>query len=195
MLQIKRFPLFKNNMDVLQNISADTSSLGIIFYVTDSQLPAVNYDRVKDEYTKQFHLSNEVAYSVDALLNIDGTPTFVEFKNGKVQGEQGNIKNKVRDSLLMLCDITKKQISYTRAKMDFILVYNADKNPMTTYEESVIRKEYGLSGTSGSLEYICKQLFNLSKREFIRFNMEPLRGMYFKEVHTFTSDQFREFLS
>ena len=194
MLQLKRYPLFKDNMDVLKNLSVDNSSPHEKRYVTDSQLPAVNFDRVKDVYTRQLHISNECACSVDALLNIHGTPTFVEFKNGIVQNEQGNIKNKVRDSLLILCDVTGKHISYTRNSMDFILVYNAVRNPMTPNEESLAHEACGLQKPSGSLEYICQQISRLSKQEFVRFNMKPLRGMYFKEVHTFTIDQFHEFL-
>lgn len=194
MLQLKRYPLFEENLDVLKNLSIDTSSLHEKQYVTESQLPAVNFDRVKDAYTRRLHISNECACSVDALLNIHGTPTFVEFKNGKVQSEQGNIKNKVRDSLLILCDVTGKHISYTRSSMDFILVYNAIRNPMTPQEESMAKDACGLQKPGGSLEYICQQISRLSKREFVRFNMEPLRGMYFKEVHTFTIDQFQKYL-
>ena len=73
-------------------------------------------------------LSEECAASVDALLETDENIAFVEFKNGKVNNR--NIKDKIRDSLLLFCDLTKQTISDTRKNLDFIVVYNEEKNPL-----------------------------------------------------------------
>lgn len=56
----------------------------------------------------------------------DNSIAFVEFKNGRVKNQ--NVKNKLRDSLLIFLDVTGKTISYTRKHADFIVVYNAEEN-------------------------------------------------------------------
>lgn len=186
MLQLGRYSILKNHIDTLHNLSADNGSSQQVEHVTDSQVLAVGFDQVKDEYTRNLHITNESSDSVDALLNIRGVPTFVEFRNGVIENKK--IKNKARDSLLILCDITNKHIAYTRRHMDFILVYNATKNPMSTSERGRLSEE------KSSLEYICNQITKLADDKFVRFGMERLRVMYFKDVYTFTNQEFEEFL-
>ena len=119
MLQLGRYSILKNHIDTLHNLSADNGSSQQVEYVTDSQVLAVGFDQVKDEYTRNLHITNASSDSVDALLNIRGVPTFVEFRNGVIENKK--IKNKARDSLLILCDITNKHIAYTRRHMDFCI--------------------------------------------------------------------------
>lgn len=193
MLQLKRYKIFRDNVDTLHNLSVDNSKPPRKEFVTNSQLLAVGFDHVKDEYTRKLNITNASSDSVDALLNIRGVSTFIEFKNGKIV-EKKKIRNKARDSLLILCDIANKHIGYTRQDMNFILVYNAAKNPMTTDERQMISEDYGLEPGNGSLEYICLQLTKLSKKRFVRFGLELLQTMYFKDVYTFTKKEFEDFL-
>ena len=93
--------------------------------MTESQIEAVNFDKFKTKYTNDLRLSEECAASADALLQTDTGLAFVEFKNGKVNNR--NVKDKIRDSLLLFCDFTQKTISYTREHVDFIVVYNEER--------------------------------------------------------------------
>lgn len=186
MLQLGRYKIFRRHIDTLHNLSADNSMPPIVEYVTDSQKQAIGFDHVKDEYTRNLHITNESSESVDALLNIRGVPTFVEFRNGKISDKK-KIRNKARDSLLILCDIANKHISYTSQNMDFILVYNAVKNPMSTTEQRSLEE-------NGSLEYICNQVKKLANGRFVRFGMELMSVIYFKNVYTFTKVEFDDFL-
>lgn len=194
MLQLNRYKIFNANVDTLHNLSVDNSTPPREEFVTGSQLLAVDFDHVKDEYTRNLHITNESSDSVDALINIRGVSTFVEFRNGKIV-EKKKIRNKARDSLLILCDIANKHIGYTRQYMNFILVYNAAKNPMTTDERQMISEDYGLEPGNGSLEYICRQLTKLSNKKFVRFGLELLQTMYFKDVYTFTKKEFEVYLN
>lgn len=194
MLQLNRYKILRDHIDTLHNLSADNGTPPRVEYVTDSQVLAVCFDHVKDEYTRNLHITNESSDSVDALLNIHGVSTFVEFRNGKITDKK-KIRNKARDSLLILCDIANKHISYTRKHMDFILVYNATKNPMSTDERQILSENYGLKPGNGSLEYICRQLTKLSNKNFVRFGVERLRVMFFKDVYTLTKKEFEDFLN
>ncbi len=126
-IRIKDFPIFRNHLSTLAKTSVDTSE-GNPVQMTDSDLPAINFDDVKTEYTNKLGLSNQVAASCDALVLGDKT-YLIEFKNGKLAGLMKDVKIKMKDSLLIYCDITKKTISDTRKDMEFILVYNADNAP------------------------------------------------------------------
>lgn len=193
MLQLGRYKIFTDHIDTLHNLSADNGIPPRVEYVTGSQVRAVGFDRVKDEYTRQLHITNESSESVDALLNIRGVPTFIEFRNGFIKDKK-KIKNKARDSLLILCGIANKNINYTRRYMDFILVYNAAKNPMSTTEHCTVSGESRMVTNDNSLDYICRYITKLSKGSFVRFGLERLRVMYFKDVYTFTNNEFEDFL-
>ena len=106
---IARFSYFTNNISTLKETSKDTSKVslgGIEQYLTDVQTNVINFDAVKTEYTNKLGLSNSCACSVDALIVLDGKLAFIEFKNGKVVSR--DLRLKVKDSLLIFCDITGK---------------------------------------------------------------------------------------
>ncbi len=122
------YALFADHKSTLKECSGDNSDGSTIKFMTESQIEAVNFDKFKTKYTNDLRLSEECAASADALLQTDTGLAFVEFKNGKVNNR--NVKDKIRDSLLLFCDFTQKTISYTREHVDFIVVYNEEKNPL-----------------------------------------------------------------
>ena len=70
-------------------------------------------------------MSEDRAASVDALVVKGDVIVFIEFKNGKVNNR--NVKDKIRDSLLIFNDITEKNLTYTRNKAELIVVYNEER--------------------------------------------------------------------
>ena len=121
------YDVFSDYKSTLKECSKDNSDPKNVKFMTESQLEVINFDGIKTKYTNDIALSEICAASVDALLQMDEDLAFVEFKNGKV--DKRNVKDKARDSLLMLCDLMKRTISYTREHLDFIVVYNEERNP------------------------------------------------------------------
>lgn len=175
--------LFSNNRSTLKEISKDNHNQRKIKYMTTSKLEAFDFDEVKNAYSKMLGLPSTTPNSVDSLVMISGQLTFVEFKNGKMKYAKRSIQYKVRDSLLVLCDIIKKDISFTRENINFILVYNEKKNLNSKH-----------SPLSPSRAAIGKYFSHKGGQEMIRFGLEKFEKLYFKQVHTYTETQFNEYL-
>jgi hypothetical protein len=131
-------------------------------------------------------LSEDVAKSADAIINSKKGLVLIEFKNGSVNNR--DVKDKVRDSVLILCDIIKCNISYIRENIDFILVYNETKNPLP---KQIIK---GIVQESHSRTFISKKLAQKGKQEFVLFDLDRYKKFLFKEVHTYTQEEFEEYL-
>lgn len=178
--------IFTNNSSTLKKISRDDSDKEKIEYMTESERPAVDFDAVKTEYTNSLNLSEENADSVDGMFEANGSLVFVEFKNGNMKNEKAKVKSKIRDSLLIFCDITKTRIDDTRKIAEFILVYNLNKNPLPNQLKKQSVQE------SQSRVNIAKYLCQKAGKEFIRFDLERFQTLYFKAVHTYSKDEFEK---
>ena len=185
MIEIDKYTIFSENRETLQELSKDDSDKNNVKYMTDSKTMAVDFDKAKTIFTNNLSLSEEVADSVDAILQTDKGIFFIEFKNGRMRNEKAKVKSKIKDSLLMFGEITCTTIADTRKEIEFILVYNEEKNPAPHQ-----RKEYA----SPSCISIGKILHKKAKEEFIRFDLERNKGLYFKDVHTYTEEEFRNFI-
>jgi hypothetical protein len=183
MIDVKSISILNESISTLKETSKDDheDKNRNIEYMTSSELSAVNFDKVKDEYIKDLSVP-EALKSCDALYyNNSKEDYLIEFKNGKV-GKQ-DIRLKITESLLVLTDIINQDISYTRKNLSFILVYNETKYPLTVDEKCKIQD-------SQSREYIGKSVSEKAKDEFIRFNLSRFKRLYFKDVYTVTKDEF-----
>lgn len=147
----------------------------------------VDFDEVKTKYANGLGKSEEIAKSVDGLMYLDNLYFMVEFKNGNIQNEKSKIRDKIRDSLLIFNDIVDKNISFTRKNMEFILVYDSEKNPMQNEEKK------NLSALNSRVR-IGKYFAKKAKKEFVRWGFESFAGLYFKNVHTYDIDEFKDLL-
>ena len=187
MININNYKFFKNNLSTLKEISKDDSET-IVEYMTESILPVVNFDGVKTEYLKSFHLSDELAKSCDGLLCFNDKDIFIEFKNGK-NIKPPEIAIKIKESLLLLTAIiTPNEIAEIKNKGIFILVYNKDKNPITTQE--IKQKDIEEAPSS---QYIKQYIFKKSGKEFIRYGLEKFER-YFNKVHTYCQEDFEKYI-
>lgn len=125
---ISDIEFFPENITTLNKTSKDGDN---VEYMTESEVTVINFDAVKEAYFKSFgsHI-NVCPCSVDALvLQNNGRWAFIEFKNGVIDSkERRNIRLKIKSSLLILCDIVKVNLDFTREKLDLYLIYNHDKN-------------------------------------------------------------------
>ena len=166
MINLDDYPILRNNKDTLKELSKDDSDISNIKYMTESNSMAVNFDKVKRIYVNTLGLSEESATSVDGLTKNNTDLLFIEFKNGEVKNR--NVKDKIRDSLLLFCDITNTDISYTRQHAQFILVYNEEKNPLPN--------QYKKSCTQPSKSSLFKNtpLISSSETIFVRPSVQSI---------------------
>lgn len=95
-----------------------------------------------------------------------------------------DVRKKVFDSLLILTDIIQKGISYTRIHMDYILVYNEDKN------KDVVTEPKTRVQSSGARDQIAKGFMNLGHANYIKYGLEIFKNYCFLNVYTYTEEEF-----
>jgi len=187
MINLEQYPLFAENKATLKQTSMDDSIKDEIQYMTESQMEVIDFDMVKRHYANSLGCSEECAASVDALFTANNDRiVFVEFKNGKVNNR--NIKDKLRDSLLIFSDVTRKTASYTREHADFIVVYNAEKNSGAVKQQ---QKELPVSPSRVAIgNWVCAK----AKEELVLFDLGKYAPIYYRMVHTYSRKQFEEYL-
>ena len=154
------------------------------FYMTNSNMCVVDFDKVKECYTKPLDLKN-IPASVDAIVVKPDALTFIEFKNGKLDNKEiHKIQKKIYDSILIFSDITGSTISKTRKNTDFILVYNYEKNPQPTNQA---KNKYC---ESQSRDDITNYFLGLGGEHQIKYDMEMFQGYCFRNVYTYTEKEF-----
>lgn len=185
MIDINDYEIFKNNTSSMKQTSKDDANNE---YMTECTKQVVNFDKVVKNYCGNAGISS--VDSNDALIvsTDDNTVTFIEFKNGYIDKKtQYELLKKIYDSMLVFTDITNESVSSTRQFLNYILVYNGEKNPdkanpKTEYRESKSRDE------------IDKTLLGYAKETHIKYGLEFLKGYCFKEVNTYTKSEFEELL-
>ncbi|MBD5134637.1 MAG: hypothetical protein HDT39_01540 [Lachnospiraceae bacterium] len=173
-------------------------------YMVDSQLSVCPFDIIKEWY-----ISNKIPYvnpnpkSNDALYFGNEECFFIEFKNGKIDNSVNfELNKKIYDSLLILFDLKysdKKgnlvdSISYTRANMNYILVYNGEKylkaGPTIQTKEGIERQKVRRKESKHRTN-LYKTIRRLANEEFILFGLDQFKNYLFKNVHTYTVEEFK----
>ena len=171
MIDINSYPIFLENITTLKETSRSNPDGKTETFLTESQLQVVNFDKVKEEYVRPLGLP-EQPFSNDALyMDGDGNLTFIEFKDGFTK--EYDIRRKCFDSLLIFTGIIDRGTCFTRENMDYILVYAPEKNEKSKDKIST---------------YFSKK----GGRELIKFRLGVFENYCFKEVHTYTPEEFEE---
>lgn len=185
MIKIEDYKTFKRNITSLKETSKDNHD-GSTCFMTKSSLKVINFDRVKDEYIKDLNLSANPKSNDALYIASNGNPTFIEFKNGSMDNKDiFDVRGKVFDSILIFTDIVNRGISYTKENMDYILVYNQEKN---SDEEETSKKVQA----SKSRDQIGKRIMELGGDNHIRFGLERFKKYCFRNVFTYTEDEFEQ---
>lgn len=195
MIDLSDYPIFNNHISTLKDTSLDISS-NQPKYMTLSTRSAINFDGVKDEYTRQLNLF-EIPKSNDALFDDGkGHLVFVEFKNGLMnRAKQYGVRKKIYDSALIFTDITTSGISYMRANVNYILVYNEAANQNNSSDEDLKQKRNISVQSSASFDSFAKNIGKCAKEEYVCFGLRAFQNYCFKEVHTYTESEFNTYLS
>lgn len=110
----------------------------------------------------------------------------IEFKNGQVNNR--NIKDKARDSLLVFLEIIGENIAFSRSNIDFIVVYNLEKNPLPKQVQK------GQLQETPSRVSIADHFMGKARKEFICFDLERYERLYYRNIHTYSKERFGEYL-
>lgn len=192
MINISGYQIFSDNTTTLKETSVDDHDSGRPEYMTESDMQAVDYDKVKDAYVSGMALGT-VPGSCDALLeNSSHNIVFVEFKNGSVgKKTRYAVQKKIYDTLLIFNDIVSIELSELRKCAEFILVYNEAKNSTATSESDDDGVEIA---PAPSMETIVKTVSGYAKKEIVRFGFGQFEKYCFKKVHTYTKEEFEDYL-
>lgn len=158
----------------LKETSKNSPNKATVIYMVESDFEVIDFDEVKNCYISELGVKVlETPKSNDALFELNGELYFVEFKDGNMQKEIHNVKRKIYDSLLIFCDIVKENISFTRQHMNYILVYNKEKNDTPSFEN------------------FAENMEELSDSNFDIFELrKKFQNLYFKNVFTYNKERF-----
>lgn len=163
-------------------------------YMTESSLEVFDFDKVKEKYSQKYNVyktpnSNDVLF-----FNSDDEVYFIEFKNGKLtQYENGKVKFKFLESILMFLDIVNEGLAYARNNIKYILVYNyeANRDNKNYSDEEKIQEVHYKSHKDPRVK-IGQSLMGLANKEFVRFDLARYANIYVKEVHTYDVEDFKK---
>lgn len=166
--------IFSKHICTLKKASEDTTNKNPM---CGSDIRVINFDRIPNEYARGRGWGG-VPKSNDALyISSQGMWYFIEFKNGNIEKE--DIYRKIYDSLIMLIDLKViPDFSFVREKINYILVYNADK--------------YGRIPKSPAREANYAYIQRLAVQEEKLFDIDKLEQYLLHEVHTYTKELFEE---
>ena len=185
--------LKKYNNSSLKDTSKDKKE-----YMTNSEkIKVINFDNLsKKGYSKMLRLKGQsFPFKTNDALYLDVENNkfiFIEFKNGSFSVNEKNFKEKelpqlelkIIGSMYILQEITGKSFKELREITDYILVYNKEKNPHIF--SAVDMGNYIVNlGTLNN-----KKITN--PKEGISFGLEKFKGYCFKNVHTYSKEEFEE---
>ena len=190
----KKINLKIYNTSTLKQTSKDDNNEE---YMTESQIKVINFDSVGgDKYTRNNNLSIQLKTNDVLFLHNDERYTFIEFKNGKLLDRSNridikklkDIELKILNSIFVLGDIEGKSLNTLKEITNYILVYNEDKN--LPNEKNSISEIGNYFVNQGSSLSVGKN--TLDKDEIICFGLEKFKGYCFKNVHTYSKEEFEE---
>ena len=167
-------------------------------YMTNSEkIKVINFDNLsKKGYSKMLRLKGQsFPFKTNDALYLDVENNkfiFIEFKNSSFSVNEKNFKEKelpqlelkIIGSMYILQEITGKSFKELREITDYILVYNKEKNPHIF--SAVDMGNYIVNlGTLNN-----KKITN--PKEGISFGLEKFKGYCFKNVHTYSKEEFEE---
>ena len=190
---IKKMDLKSYNTSILKQTSKDDNNEE---YMTESTIRVINFDSIGgDKYSKNNKLNIQLKTNDVLFLHNDKKYTFIEFKNGKLVDKTNkidikklkDIELKILNSLFVLGDIEEKSLSSLKEITDYILVYNEEKN--TPNERNSISEIGNYFINQGN---ISSEKTKTEREEIICFGLEKFKDYCFKNVHTYSKEEFEE---
>lgn len=183
--------ILTESISTLKETSIDKHDSRNPAFMTESEMPAVDFDLVKEKYIEGLGLS-DVPKSNDALLDIGkGKLAFIEFKNGYIgTKKQFDIRKKIYDSTLIFTDIVSVGISEMRQCVEYILVYNENAN-LNNPDAQEKKREIQ---DSRSFNMFARKMGGLAGEEYVCFGLKMFEKYCFEKVHTYTERELEGYL-
>lgn len=171
---------FDDYLTTLKETSKDEDNAE---YMTESTYPAVNFDCFKSGYD-----SNKFCgfRSNDALLippDCNNKFVFIEFKNGGIERnitDTTEIVEKIYESLFVFNEVKKKNISFDKFHVVYVLVYNEEKNSLyalNSHSAKNARKKYIIPQLD-RYKILFSDFFTMTKSEFCEVTTKLDAGVY-----------------
>lgn len=171
---IKNLPSILQYIYTLEQLSFDKANNQ---YITNTKKTAIDFDKVKDDYSTKNSLNKNAPKSNDALyISKNNTHYFIEFKNGNYRNfRKIDLISKIYDSLFILSDIKyedgsqyiKNIVDFSKNYIYYILVYNSANN--------LNRQNYNLRfyiksnlGLKKFKKFLLKEIYIYNEKEFKR---------------------------
>ncbi|WP_288521363.1 geranyl transferase [uncultured Brachyspira sp.] len=160
------------NIKTLKYISYDNSNNE---HLTHSKKTAIDFDKVKDDYSTKNSLNKNAPKSNDALyISKNNTHYFIEFKNGNYRNfRKIDLISKIYDSLFILSDIKyedgsqyiKNIVDFSKNYIYYILVYNSanNSNRQNYNLRFYIKSNLGLKKFK---KFLLKEIYIYNEKEF-----------------------------
>ena len=171
-------PYLNKTLDTITKLSFDDSSKSSL---CTSSKKIYNFDKICKNYARVKKISPPK--SCDGLWLKENSQAFIEFKNGPIETILNDILKKAYDSLFVLFDLNLESkitgfqniISYSREKIDFILVYNFNNNGKK-YIHEIVNKKANTKSKVGLLQsmegFLYHKVIFLTEKEFMK-QIEP----------------------
>lgn len=190
MIDLYSHPIFAKHVTSLESTSRDTANNKCMSL---SNIMVINFDKFMKDYSLSRSIIRELS-SNDALFCDDDCLVFVEFKNGRINNKDAfDIRKKVYDSVLAFLDTTSMTLAEMRANTKYILVYNGRK------DQYGVSKQDSINGDciqeSPDFGDLTGNMNSISKTECILFGLDLFLNYCFKEVHTYTQDEFEHYIA
>lgn len=192
MNSIDIYPFLSSNIDTFYYCSKDNRDEKHIEYMDVPEEKCVNFDKATQAYVNQMGCSKDGAASADSLVRGKaGNPILIEFKNGKLIGKNSqdkkiNIREKMCNSVLILEAILDEKWTDMSRTMEFVLVYNEEKNPKDISKDPITSMHEHMNNAAAGTKNT-----NLGSRN-IRFGLERYVKLYYKNIYTVTEKEFTE---
>lgn len=181
MIDLSQQNILTEHTKALKEISFDKANKQ---YMTQSTFLAVDFDEVKDNYVfRNTSIKSNHLRSNDALViysTQQGQCIFIEFKNGNIMSEieKEKIRVKIAESLLILNDILGENLTFDRKNVNYILVYNKDKN--AEFENQ----------RNNSFSKIAAAVAGMAKMEYLIAGFDRYKA-FFHNVKTINENEFQ----
>ena len=184
-LMKNKIDLKKYNTSTLKQTSKDDNNKE---YMTECEsIKVIDFDSFGTKYfgKKMKKLNIKLKTNDVLFLKENGKYTFIEFKNVNFQIDRNNkinieklkeLEEKILGSIFILLDVTKMNFNEIIENIDYILVYNKEKN----------------SSFADIGNLIYNQTKNNKEDRVINFGLEKFKNYCFKNVHTYSKEEFEE---
>lgn len=196
----------KKHVATITEVSLDNKNQESL---VESDFKVINFDAVKDHYRGALASNDALFFTWKPWQGCN--LFFIEFKNGYIREKDNqHLFDKIYDSVNILSDIVccnqfecmqVNPVGYLKERGAYILVYNQKNKPydeqfMTEKTRKGLKQQNYSSPDSvpakNARHGIGNHLARKAGSTFVLFGLNFFRGYLFKNVYTYTSDDFQK---